>query len=652
MKKMNYHFRLLLMILSMVGCSYLHAQRNLSLFDEATDVDYQHLNTLQQSNYDILSQNPDMQYIKLTRMNTLSRIQDKGKLNLNLSFLPCGSLTFRAKKVDYTNDDAYLWYGEVISTDESDSVCSDGFLTLVNYTDSGGIMGSLKMNNFDVEIRDLSGGIVAFVVLDQDRMNEGNCGARPTGPIDGGQIPLPIGGPDCVKKDVKILVLYTDAAQSKITKRTQSGQPNLWLDATFHVTGVNTRLSNSDIPYRVALAGVETLPGYVGINNTINETKQIANYPPAQTFRDYYHADIVVLMEQAGLFGSDTWGNTRNVGSYNPAPPYNLDPAYAYCVVDIGKSISQATFAHEVAHVLGARHDRHTDINQLNISYLDPNARGYKFSKWYGPILVARYRTTMAYPIDLDRRTLVPYYSNPDVKYTGCATGDAANNNAGQMKQHTPLIGAFYTEPAGFSNYFDVQFYNYPANPHGLQHMCTNYAVLTAHNNGCTLLSGITNKWQTSIDGINWQDAGTGNTLTVDPVNPNVLVKLITGSTGPFISSIVYQHTILFNCPGMTEGQGNRPNKPQTLTAAENVDVYPNPNTGSFTLTYTVDKDQNGKILLLDLNGRVLETLHSGRLLQGAHQLNKVLHQKYPAGMYIIQIRGESINHQVKFTLQ
>jgi len=79
------------------------------------------------------------------------------------------------------------------------------------------------------------------------------------------------------------------------------------------------------------------------------------------------------------------------------------------------------TFAHEIAHMVGAQHNRETGAVNFPYPY------GYGFL--IRPPVNSGYRTILAYPAQ-GYNTRINYYSNPSVSFRGFPTGEAITNNA------------------------------------------------------------------------------------------------------------------------------------------------------------------------------------------------------------------------------
>jgi hypothetical protein len=131
----------------------------------------------------------------------------------------------------------------------------------------------------------------------------------------------------------------------------------------------------------------------------------VGPFKNVKKLRNEQHADIV------GLIVDDPTGcglSTR-VGA---------EAEEAYFVVHHACAAITYSIAHEVGHILGARHDRAVDANSMPF----PFAHGYiNGTKW---------RDMMSYQEGCGGCPRIPYWSNPRIKYQGEPTGTAASDNA------------------------------------------------------------------------------------------------------------------------------------------------------------------------------------------------------------------------------
>jgi hypothetical protein len=134
--------------------------------------------------------------------------------------------------------------------------------------------------------------------------------------------------------------------------------------------------------------------------------------------RDAYQADVVVLIVD------DPNGCGLSAGV---AP--KADRAFA--VVHHECAATSYSLAHEIGHILGARHD--IDLDNASIPY----AFGHGFI--YGK----KWRTVMSYAESCDGCPRLPIWSNPEVKVGGVAAGNAISDNARVISEGALRVARF-----------------------------------------------------------------------------------------------------------------------------------------------------------------------------------------------------------------
>ena len=82
-------------------------------------------------------------------------------------------------------------------------------------------------------------------------------------------------------------------------------------------------------------------------------------------------------------------------------------------------------------------------------------------------------------------------------------------------------------------------------------------------------------------------------------------------------------------------GLGDKTQNDRILT---NVKVYPNPITEYLNMSYTVSKDVNVTIRIMDILGNQITTLFSERLDAGAHTSSFSISSKITSGFYFIRV--------------
>ncbi|MEX1276603.1 MAG: M12 family metallo-peptidase, partial [Bacteroidota bacterium] len=137
------------------------------------------------------------------------------------------------------------------------------------------------------------------------------------------------------------------------------------------------------------------------------------------SLRDEYGADIVVLL----IANADANGEAFGI---------EVQSSGAFCVVLDDAAVPNYTFAHEIGHLIGCRHDRNADGNG---SY----NHGYVYSS-------GGWRTVMALPYS--GITRIPFWSNPDSTYGEVAMGTTTwEDNARKWNERASTVASFYLRP-------------------------------------------------------------------------------------------------------------------------------------------------------------------------------------------------------------
>jgi peptidyl-Asp metalloendopeptidase len=141
-------------------------------------------------------------------------------------------------------------------------------------------------------------------------------------------------------------------------------------------------------------------------------------FKDVRRLRDEKHADIV------GLLVDDPKG----CGLSTRVAP---DAEDAYFVVHYACAAITISIAHEIGHILGARHDRLTDPNNAPFPY------------GHGHVDGAKWRDIMSYAESCDGCLRIPYWSNPRVLYKGEPTGTLTEDNARVILEQAERVSKF-----------------------------------------------------------------------------------------------------------------------------------------------------------------------------------------------------------------
>jgi hypothetical protein len=134
--------------------------------------------------------------------------------------------------------------------------------------------------------------------------------------------------------------------------------------------------------------------------------------------RDEKHADIVgLVVDDPGGCGLST----------RVAP----DAEGAYFVVHYSCAAITISIAHEIGHILGARHDRGIDPSNTPFPY------------GHGYVNLAKWRDIISYAESCEGCLRIPYWSNPRIFYKGEPTGTLTEDNARVILEQAERVSKF-----------------------------------------------------------------------------------------------------------------------------------------------------------------------------------------------------------------
>lgn len=228
--------------------------------------------------------------------------------------------------------------------------------------------------------------------------------------------------------EIDVLVAYTTAARDHA-----GGEAAMETRIDLWVAAANTYFENSGVHQRIRLAHSEELD-YVETSSSYEFGRLVS---PDDGFMDSVHAmrdavgaDIVHLIERWGA-----WGTSRYCGiAYVMASVggYFRDFAFGATALDCGS----LTFAHELGHNMGLRHDRYADATSFSLTNL-PYAYSYGYVNQAAFASDAapsqRWRTIMAYSRQCSHSGVgcsrIGRFSNPAQTYSGDPAGVWRNGN-------------------------------------------------------------------------------------------------------------------------------------------------------------------------------------------------------------------------------
>jgi hypothetical protein len=115
------------------------------------------------------------------------------------------------------------------------------------------------------------------------------------------------------------------------------------------------------------------------------------------------------------------------------------DATDAFTALDQQCMATMYSLAHEIGHLIGARHDRALDDEDRPFAY------------GHGFVNGNMWRTIMSYGDSCGNCPRRPVWSSPDVKVDGVPAGDAATDNAEVIREEAARVANFYPGAASAS---------------------------------------------------------------------------------------------------------------------------------------------------------------------------------------------------------
>lgn len=386
---------------------------------------------------------------------------------------------------------------------------------------------------------------------------------------------------------IRVLVLYTQNAKDSV-----SNIKNTILTA---IALTNQSFVNSQINYQIELvyAGQTNYTESGDIDTDLLRFKNTGDgyMDEVHTLRNKYSADVCVLLNYY-------------IGYCGVAAYIGATAANAFCVVNSLCDVSYYSFAHEIGHLLGCRHDPFHDSATTPFAY----GHGYVHPS-------NTWRTIMAYGSESCSRLL--YWSNPNVLYNGTPTGTVATqNNARVWNERSNTIMTF-RQPDNNVTFTSSDMPN------------TQYADVIAKQNITT--NGTVN-------------TNSGNTLKMRAGNSINLQPGFSVQTGAEFSASIEDIDDCEECASIIMVQ----NVPEEYNEMADVQIenksdisytiFPDSSNGFINILYSLETEKSLSIELVDLFGKRIKTILPKQYQKAGNYTLKIPVSDLPTGICFLTI--------------
>jgi hypothetical protein len=384
---------------------------------------------------------------------------------------------------------------------------------------------------------------------------------------------------------------------------------------------LNDGLGNSGIfgnQIRFTVVGKRELAFQTTIDIS-NDIKRLTLSNEARTLRDQYQADLVVLLTNSNY--SFAAGIAAEIGPI-------VDSAYA--IVQTEYATATYTYAHEVGHLMGCRHQQCSVYPTRSCDDRGDKEHGWRwqYRNWF--LGTRYYRHTIMHNLvpehDRELKFSTPLVEDNDQKIGKAGT----NDNVLALRQNAPIVAAFrqsaqpvYINAGG------------PASAAAGETIALGAAV-----SGGT--APFTFEWQTSTDNATYTTIpGTSATvLTTMPIGSGLYYRAtVTDSQGQTASS-PYNFITNSSSGGGGDPCLTCPDELPGSRVAEAIEdtpmlVYPVPATDAVTIRYTQEQQGTVALRLTDAGGKTIHSEVYDGQAAGTHTVTTSL-ADIPAGLYYV----------------
>jgi hypothetical protein len=418
----------------------------------------------QNQQLDQLRRRPSTLSLDLVRANTNAL---KGR-RVRIAIPGDGVLTLSKTSGDVMNDREYSWAG----AQDGKQPASATFVV-----EDGKITGSIHAGTTLYRVSPVSDGVHAIVKVDTRKFpQEEPPTARPKEDFEQQLEELSNEADNNIANvgptEIDVQVAYTPSASSSVTS------------------------ISSTIALAVAEANQAYVNSRVKIHLNLVDSYQVSYAESGKTY-DQILADfkaMSVVNQHRDSSGADLSALIINQTDYcGLADAIKATAGTAFAIVHYDCATGYYSFAHELGHLMGARHNTEVDATGT------PYAFGHGFLHTSAPA----WRTIMAYDCPAGC-TRLQYFSNPDVNYGGVAMGTVGlNNNARVLNLTASTVAGFRIQPTS-----DVTIWHYTGFP-CVGSWCPGWQALDNNTRTLRIVAGGGNLYQMHVDGKIWRSTDT-----------------------------------------------------------------------------------------------------------------------------------------------
>lgn len=354
---------------------------------------------------------PDVIETKIVEIGDIKSFERNGLLLIDFPGL--GKFTLKANRVKYVDAQRYEYAGSFVENSGT------GIITSLPEGKAGYFVVQGKSYTlFPVDAQ--TGVLVQF---GENADAAGSCPV--SGSVTQQQLDFCEEESNTCPASVHVLVLVTPEARNYFEQ--VIGDPFLAVVfANLGVSATNAGFNNSGIPNKQITYEFVSLFNFTLSSSIFTDINNMASSSNIQSLRAQYSADLVVMLTD-DRYGS-TYGIVNAIG-----PCFSC----AYAIVAAPRMIMPRwTFAHEVAHLFGARHNRSSNGGNDNT---DICSHGWRF---FDNTSTER-RTIMALLGTTGERIL--HFSNPNISFNGVATGTANDDNSKIIRNSGCTIADYFS---------------------------------------------------------------------------------------------------------------------------------------------------------------------------------------------------------------